>query len=88
MTHTLFLQARNRSAVLERALRVTRHRGFDVKALNMQPADERKTIRVTVTVSGERPIDTLMMQLKKLTDVLSVHMSVEETVNLKVAAGM
>ena len=92
MTHTLYLKARNRSAVMERTLRVTRHRGFEVTALNMktnmQPAEAQETIRMTVTVSGERPVGTLMLQLKKLTDVLSVKTSFEEVTRLKAAGGM
>ena len=88
MTRTLYLHAQNRPAVLERALRVTRHRGFDIKALTLQQDDTRKTIRLTVTVSGERPIDLLINQLEKLIDVLSVRVSVGEIAGLKVASGM
>ena len=38
MRHTLYLKARRQPAVLERLLRVTRHRQFEVDTLSLAPA--------------------------------------------------
>lgn len=54
--------------VLERILRVVRHRGFKVELLNWK--DE--TSQLLLTVSSERSINLLTSQLIKLFDVTNV----------------
>ena len=74
MNHTIFLQTHDRSAVLERLLRVARHRGFEVKSLNMQPSMERGRLNITASVTSQRPVHLLLSQLIKLYDVTIVEL--------------
>ncbi|KGQ70585.1 acetolactate synthase [Chelonobacter oris] len=65
--YQLILQAQWRPEVLERILRVVRHRGFCVIQLAMDSSENQ--IELNFNVTGERPIATLVNQLSKLFDV-------------------
>ncbi|MGL5284539.1 acetolactate synthase, small subunit [Aeromonas sp. RU39B] len=65
--HTLQIHAQPRPEVMERVLRVVRHRGFNLCALNME--QDCQQLRITVTVASSRPIQQLWSQLAKLVDV-------------------
>lgn len=69
----LTIEARFRPEVLERVLRVTRHRGFQVCAMNMVLADATDRVNIELTVSSLRPVQQLFSQLTKLIDVVSVY---------------
>ncbi|WP_017443930.1 acetolactate synthase 2 small subunit [Gayadomonas joobiniege] len=69
MTHTLYLTTQSRPEVMERVLRVVRHRGFALEAVNMQNNTDNQQLVIQLTVSGERPITNLKNQLEKLYDV-------------------
>lgn len=71
--HQLFIQTRFRSEVLERLLRVVRHRGFRVCKMNMNQTANGDNISIHLTVSSERPVNLLSSQLSKLADVSSVE---------------
>ena len=58
--YKLELVARHRPEVLERILRVARHRGFTVTTMEM-------------TVRSDRTLELLVNQLVKLLDVLMVN---------------
>jgi acetolactate synthase II small subunit len=73
MTHTLFLQAQSQPAVLERLLRVVRHRRYDLRSLDVHASADHENLDITLTVSSERPILQLRNQLCKLNDVLRVE---------------
>ncbi|GAA4889563.1 acetolactate synthase 2 small subunit [Ferrimonas pelagia] len=62
--HTLFIEMNPTADVLERILRITRHRGFTVANMQMSCASAMQ-----VTVTSERPIALLTRQLDKLYDV-------------------
>ena len=51
-------------------IRVVRHRGFNLCALNME--QDCQQLRITVTVESVRPIQQLWSQLVKLVDVSRV----------------
>lgn len=68
IAHQLLVQARHRPEVLERILRIVRHRGFRVSAMNMESTQNDK-IRLYLTVTSERPLHLLTTQLDKLMDV-------------------
>ena len=70
--HTLVVDARFCPEVSERVLRVTRHRGFQVWAMNMVLADAADRVNIELTVCSERPVEQLSAQLGKLIDVASV----------------
>ncbi|MBK5074880.1 acetolactate synthase 2 small subunit [Budviciaceae bacterium BWR-B9] len=71
--HQLYIQTRFRSEVLERLLRVVRHRGFRVCKMNMNQTGNGDNINIHLTVSSERPVNLLSSQLTKLADVNSVE---------------
>lgn len=68
--HTLHIHAQPRPEVMERVLRVVRHRGFALNALHME--QDCQQLRITVTVESVRPIQLLWSQLVKLVDVSRV----------------
>lgn len=73
MHHTLAIQAYFRPEVLERILRVVRHRGFTVHAMNMHTDHQNShTVHLQLTVESQRSIELLSSQLSKLVDVASV----------------
>lgn len=71
MQHQLAVQARLRPETLERILRVVRHRGFRVCAMNM--ATQNDNLNLELTVSGLRPVELLFNQLGKLADVAAIE---------------
>ena len=70
MEHQIELTAQHRPEVLERILRVIRHRGFTVTQMNMQLIDDK--VRLKFTVKSDRTLDLLMSQLEKLPDVIEM----------------
>ena len=65
--HTLFIEMNPAPEALERVLRVTRHRGFTIKNMNMNFDGIRA--QMAITLNSERPIGLLIPQLNKLFDV-------------------
>ncbi|WP_404342288.1 acetolactate synthase 2 small subunit [Pseudoalteromonas mariniglutinosa] len=70
MKHDLTITLRNQNVAVERFLRVVRHRGFDLVAMNLEMAQE--TFQIQITVDSDKPIYLLTSQLKKLIDVKRV----------------
>lgn len=70
--HQVVVQARFRPELLERILRVARHRGFHVCAMNMVHT-EMDTVNIELTVKSQKSISQLLLQLKKLFDVSHVE---------------
>ncbi|NMH65139.1 acetolactate synthase 2 small subunit [Shewanella salipaludis] len=68
MRHSLELTMQQRPEVLERVLRVTRHRGFTVTQLQMR-INEDASLSLDIMVDAERAIELLSNQLNKLIDV-------------------
>ncbi len=73
MQHQLAVQARFRPETLERVLRVVRHRGFQVCAMNMAAVGNADEINIELTVASPRPVELLFSQLSKLVDVACVE---------------
>lgn len=69
--YSLIIRARFCSEVVERILRVVRHRGFELYSLNMLLCDElnNKQVRLFITVFSGRNLHLLYAQLNKLRDV-------------------
>ncbi len=76
--HQLTIFARPRPEVVERVLRVVRHRGFQLCSINMEPAGDCQELSLTVTVASIRPIESLRAQLAKLIDVMQVEVAASE----------
>lgn len=70
MEHQIDLTAQHRPEVLERILRVVRHRGFTVTQMDMQLVDDK--VRLKFTVKSDRTLDLLVSQLEKLPDVIEM----------------
>ncbi|NKF52231.1 acetolactate synthase 2 small subunit [Shewanella sp. WXL01] len=68
MMHTLAITVQQRPEVLERVLRVTRHRGFTVTNMQMRLLDDA-SMALDMQVQAERAIELLSNQLDKLIDV-------------------
>jgi len=72
MQHQVAVEARLNPETLERVLRVVRHRGFQVCAMNMETATDARNINIELTVASPRPVELLFSQLSKLVDVARV----------------
>ena len=70
MEHQIELTAQHRPEVLERILRVIRHRGFTVTQMDMQLIDDK--VQLKFTVKSDRTLDLLVSQLEKLPDVIEI----------------
>ena len=70
MEHQIELTAQHRPEVLERILRVIRHRGFTVTQMDMQLIDNK--VRLKFTVKSDRTLELLVSQLEKLPDVIEI----------------
>lgn len=70
MEHQIELTAQHRPEVLERILRVVRHRGFTVTKMDMQLIDDK--VRLKFTVKSDRTLDLLVSQLEKIYDVVEI----------------
>ena len=70
MEHQIDLTTQHRPEVLERILRVVRHRGFTVTQMDMQLIDDK--VRLKFTVKSDRTLELLVSQLEKLPDVLGI----------------
>ena len=70
MEHQIDLTAQHRPEVLERILRVIRHRGFTVTQMDMQLIDDK--VRLKFTVKSDRTLVLLVSQLEKLPDVIEI----------------
>ena len=70
MEHQIDLTAQHRPEVLERILRVVRHRGFTVTQMDMQLSEGK--VRLKFTVKSDRTLELLVSQLEKLPDVLGI----------------
>ncbi|KAA5522320.1 MULTISPECIES: acetolactate synthase 2 small subunit [Haemophilus] len=69
--YKLELVVRHRPEVLERILRVARHRGFTVTTMDMTLIESQ--VRLKITVKSDRTLELLVNQLAKLPDVLMVN---------------
>ena len=86
--HSLRIIVSNQSAVIERVLRVIRHRGFELCGMHI-PVAEAASLSLMIVVRSEsralghaRP-ELLCSQLKKLVDVESVRCDVYEQEELR-----
>jgi len=83
MQHQVVIQARSRPEVLERVLRVVRHRGFQICAMNMTSNNETDAINIELTVASPRPVALLSSQLSKLLDVSQVDIQAALTQQIR-----
>ena len=70
MEHQIDLTTQHRPEVLERILRVVRHRGFTVTQMDMQLINDK--VRLKFTVKSDRTLELLVSQLEKIYDVVEI----------------
>ena len=70
--YLLDIKADDKPVLLERVLRVIRHRGFIGKQVAGTQNHESKLASVEIIVDSERPISFLVNQIEKLWDVRTV----------------
>ncbi|PXW20381.1 acetolactate synthase 2 small subunit [Pantoea sp. JKS000250] len=81
--HLLSIEARFRPEILERILRVVRHRGFQVCSMNMASVANAENINIEMTVASQRSVDLLSSQLSKLIDVACVQIQQQTTQQIR-----
>ncbi|WP_028862404.1 acetolactate synthase 2 small subunit [Psychromonas aquimarina] len=72
MKYLLIIQGENCPELLERLLRVCRHRGFRVQNINGETTENEKSLHVTLTVCSDRPVSLLTKQIEKLFGITRV----------------
>lgn len=83
MQHQLSIEARFRPEILERILRVVRHRGFQICAMNMASGTNADNINIEMTIASPRSVDLLSTQLSKLMDVACVQIQQQTTQQIR-----
>ncbi|PSU47239.1 acetolactate synthase 2 small subunit [Photobacterium frigidiphilum] len=76
--YLLNIKADDKPVLLERVLRVIRHRGFIIKQVNATQNHESKIASVEIIVDSDRPITTLINQIEKLWDIRTVKTTLLE----------
>ncbi|SJL84832.1 acetolactate synthase 2 small subunit [Vibrio palustris] len=69
------IKADDQPVLLERVLRIVRHRGFIVRQVAGTQNHASKIASVEVIVDSDRPITTLTNQIEKLWDVMTVDVT-------------
>ena len=72
MKYLMVIRGENSPELLERLLRVCRHRGFKVQNINAETSENDQSLHVTLTVYSERPISLLTKQLDKIFGITQV----------------
>ncbi len=80
MNYNLALTLASQPEVLERVLRVVRHRGFKVNNLAMK-LDENGLTQLDMVVESDRVVELLSHQLSKLIDVIECKTLILEPVD-------
>lgn len=73
--YLLDIKADDKPVLLERVLRVIRHRGFIIKQVAATQNHSSKVASVEIIVDSDRPITTLTNQIEKLWDVRTVDVT-------------
>ncbi len=76
--YLLDIKADDKPVLLERVLRVIRHRGFIIKQVTATQNHESKIASVEIIVDSDRPISTLINQIEKLWDIRTVTTTILE----------
>jgi acetolactate synthase II small subunit len=69
------IKADDKPVLLERVLRVVRHRGFIIRQVAATQNHESHIASVEIIVDSDRPISTLINQIEKLWDIRTVEVT-------------
>ena len=72
MKSLLIIQGQNSPELLERLLRVVRHRGFTIQNLQAETSENEQELHLTLTVNSNREISLLTKQLEKVFGIVKV----------------
>ncbi|WP_162047481.1 acetolactate synthase 2 small subunit [Vibrio taketomensis] len=73
--YLLDIKADDKPVLLERVLRVIRHRGFIIKQVAATQNHESHVASVEIIVDSDRPISFITNQIEKLWDVRTVEVT-------------
>lgn len=73
--YLLNIKANDKPVLLERILRVIRHRGFVIKKVDATQNHHSNIATIAIIVDSDRPISILINQIEKLWDVTTVTTS-------------
>ena len=73
--YLLDIKADDKPVLLERVLRVVRHRGFIIRQVAATQNHESKIASVEIIVDSDRPITALINQIEKLWDIRTVEVT-------------
>ncbi|UJF19346.1 acetolactate synthase 2 small subunit [Vibrio sp. SS-MA-C1-2] len=73
--YILEIAANDRPVLLERVLRVIRHRGFAIKQVLATQNQASKIAAIEIIVESDRPISLITNQIEKLWDITNVNVS-------------
>ncbi|QJC38533.1 acetolactate synthase 2 small subunit [Enterobacteriaceae endosymbiont of Donacia fulgens] len=70
--YQLFIKTNISPEIIERIIRIIRHRRFLIKTININVKNKLEKINFTLIVKSYKSIDFLVKQIKKLIDVLDI----------------
>ncbi|MGF1903233.1 MULTISPECIES: acetolactate synthase 2 small subunit [Aliivibrio] len=73
--YILEIKATDKPVLLERVLRVIRHRGFSIKQVLATQNQSDGVAAIEIIVESDRPISLLTNQIEKLWDITAVNVS-------------
>jgi acetolactate synthase II small subunit len=68
--------ANDKPVLVERILRVVRHRGFTIMQILATQNQDSHLAKIEIVVDSNRPITLITNQIEKLWDVTEVHTSI------------
>jgi len=80
MKSQLTIESQNSPELLERLLRVVRHRGFNMQTLQAETTNNEQNLHLSLTVCSEREISLLTKQLEKIFGVTKVSLLAQQAV--------
>ena len=72
MKYLVIIQGHNSPELLERLLRICRHRGFLVQKMSAETTENEKSLHITLTVCSDRPVTLLSKQIEKIFGITQV----------------
>ncbi|HEY5970599.1 MAG TPA: ACT domain-containing protein [Pseudoxanthomonas sp.] len=86
MRYRLDLVLKPAEGALTRVIGMAERRGFTPQSINGEPAGEDGRWRLQLVVDGQRPAETLRLQMLKVYDCVSVQITEVEDASAKVVA--
>jgi acetolactate synthase II small subunit len=72
LNYLLIIQAQNSPELLERILRIVRHRGFTVQKIIADSSEDQRSMHITLNVFSDRQVSLLSKQIEKIFGIIQV----------------